>query len=366
MGKFSVCELSLLWLDSFLGLEYLHKQELYKLIDGKKDIKALIESGREYIENNVGKDKYSLILASANQTYLDYVLESLERKTVTAVTVASDGYPEALKNITCPPLVLYCKGDVSLLKTENKFGIVGSRKSLPLSIRIAENYTEELIDAGFTPVTGIAEGVDKTVIETAVKKKAKAVSVIAGGFDNVYPKSHENLLNVLSENGLVISEQPPEVAPKPYLFPIRNRIIAGLSRGVLIVSGGKPSGTFYTAEYAEEFGRDVFAVPYGIGVSSGVGCNELIKRGAMLTDTPRDITDYYGIKTERREVILSETEKAIVEVLSEGGVHIDKICSALGKKIFEISPVLSMLEIKGIIVKNGINGYGLCRNRSEE
>ncbi len=367
MKKFSTCELSLIWLDSFIGLEYVNKQELYKLINGEKDIKSVIEKSRSFIESKIGAEKYALIVSSANQTYLDFILDGLDRKGISTVTIVSEEYPEELKNITCPPLVLYYKGNVSLLKSENKFGIVGSRKSLPLSLKIAEDYTKTLVNAGFTPVTGIAEGVDKTVIETALKNNGKTISVMASGFDNLYPKAHENLLNTLVEKGgLVITEHVPEIVAKPYFFPVRNRIIAGLSKGVLIVSGGKPSGTLYTAEYAEEFGRDVFAVPYNIGVASGVGCNDLIKRGAILTDNPQDITEFYGVKVEQQEQVLSETEKAIVEIIADGGAHVDKICKALKKKIFEISPILSMLEIKGVIVKNGINVYGLCRNRSEE
>lgn len=365
MKKYTTCELCLLWLDSFIGLEYVHKQELFKLINGKTDIKGLIESGREYIINSIGADKYTLIHGSATQTYLDYVLDQLKRNEITAVTIVSEEYPEELKGITCPPLVLYAKGDLSLLNGD-KFSIVGSRKSLPLSMRIAEDYATELINAEFTLVTGIAEGVDKTVLETAIKKNGKVISVIAGGLNNVYPKSHAQLFDSIAEHGLVISEYPPDVAPKPYFFPIRNRIIAGLSKGVLIASGGLKSGTIYTAEYAEEFGRDVFAVPYSIGIASGVGCNDLIKRGAILTDSPEDITSFYGIKKEKKEINLSEEESKVVCLLSDGAMHVEKISKALNKQIFEISPLLSMLEIKGIIVKNGVNVYGLCRNVSEE
>ncbi len=359
-------ELCLIWLDSFIGLEYKHKLELYNLINGKTEIRAVLSEGKRYIESALGTDKYSLLLTSATSTYLNYVIEGLEDRGITAVTLESDDYPDTLKTTSLPPLVLYAKGDVKLL---NKccFGVVGSRKSLPLSIKVAESYVSQLVAVDFVPVTGIAEGVDKAVIDTALGKSGKVISVIAGGFDNMYPKSHQNLVDEVVKNGLVITEYPPEVAVKPYHFPIRNRIIAGLSKGVLIVSAGKKSGTLYTAEYAEEYGRDLFAVPYSVGISSGVGCNDLIKRGAVLTDTPEDILEYYGIeKKEEQTEPLTDLEREIINVLKDGGAHVEKIASALNKLTFEITPTLSIMEIKGFVVKTGVNVYGLARTDLEE
>ena len=366
MRKYLNSELCLIWLDSFLGLEYKHKQTLYGLINGKADIKELLIKGKDYIVTEIGESEYSTLLNSANADYFHYVLEQLEIRGITAITVESDDYPESLLNIPQPPLVLYCKGNTDLLSANN-FSIVGSRKSLPLSINVAISYSETLLENGFTLVTGIAEGVDSTVLETAVKKSKPAISVIAGGFDNIYPASNASLLNKVAEIGLVITEYPPEVKPMPFHFPIRNRIIAGLSKGTLIVSGAMKSGTLYTAEYAEEYGRDLFAVPYSVGVFSGEGCNDLIKRGAMLTDKPQDILEYYGVeKKDKIEVELTPEQKEIIALLRGGEMHVEKICSALNKRIFEITPVLAMLEINKIVVKNGTNFYGLARLDLEE
>ncbi|MBQ8427116.1 MAG: DNA-processing protein DprA [Clostridia bacterium] len=366
MRKYLNSELCLIWLDSFLGLEYRHKQNLYGLINGKSDIKELLVKGKDYIITEVGENEYSTLLNSANGEYLNFVLGGLERKGVTAITVESDDYPESLLNIPQPPLVLYCKGNVNLLNGNN-FSIVGSRKSLPLSINLAKHYAETLSANGFTLVTGIAEGVDSAVLETAVNNGKSVISVIAGGFDNIYPATNKGLVERITENGLVVSENPPEVIPKPFHFPIRNRIIAGLSKGTLIVSGAKKSGTLYTAEYAEEYGRDLFAVPYSVGVVSGAGCNDLIKRGAFLTDKPEDILEYYGIEQKQKSNIeLTKEQKEIISVLRDGEMHIEKICSALNKRVFEITPVLAMLEINKIVVKNGTNLYGLARLDLEE
>ena len=146
---------------------------------------------------------------------------------------------------------------------------------------------------------------------------------------------------------------------------MRNRIIAGLSKGVLIVSGAMKSGTLYTAEYAEEYGRDLFAIPYSAGISSGAGCNDLIKRGAYLTDSPEDILSFYGENNEKRKETYTDAEREILRALSDGELHIEKLSSALKKNAFEITPILSILEIKGVVVKSG-NVYGLTRKYSEE
>ncbi len=361
MRKYINSELCLIWLDSFLGLEYKHKQVLYGLINGKADIKDLLSKGKDYIVTEIGEREYSTLLNSANTEYFNYVLRELERKGVTAVTVESEDYPKSLLNIPEPPLVLYCKGNIQLLNGNN-FSIVGSRKSLPLSINIAKSFAETLSRNGFTLVTGIAEGVDSAVLETAVNKCTSAISVIAGGFDNIYPANNQNLADKIAEIGLIISENPPEVKSKPFHFPIRNRIIAGLSKGTLVVSGALKSGTLYTAEYTEEYGRDLFAVPYSVGIASGAGCNDLIKRGAVLTDKPEDILEFYGIEQqEKKSIELTPDQKQIISVLKDGQTHIEKICSALGRRVFEIMPVLSMLEINGIVTKNGSNFYGLAR-----
>ncbi len=363
MIKYSERELVLIWLDSFIGLEYKHKQSLFGMIDGVSGIKSLLEKGKDYIVQAVGEKEFATILASANKEYLDFVLDNLDKKGITAVTLFSDLYPSELKQIPMPPVVLYCKGDTSLL-TKEKFAIVGSRKSLPLSISIAKDYAKE-ISTHFCLCTGIAEGVDSAVIQTALDCDCKVISVIAGGFDNVYPKSNQSLFEKVAERGLVISENPPEVYPKPYMFPIRNRIIAGLSKGVLIVSGGIKSGTLYTAEYAEEYGKDLFAVPYSVGIQSGAGCNDLIKRGAMLTDSVIDVLDFYGLQTKEAPQEFTPQERDVLYALKDGQKHINKLCLELNKKAFELLPIISGLEIKGYLVKSG-NVYGLCRSVSEE
>ncbi len=366
MKKYTKSELCLIWLDSFLGLEYKHKSELYKKINDSTEIKKFLSDNKDYIESAIGQKEYSTLLGSANAEYLRFVMDGLASRGINALTIVSEDYPQGLKEVNCPPLVLYYKGEEKLLHEKNTFSIVGSRKNIPLSISLAKSYASALIDAGVTLVTGIAEGVDTAVLESAVQNKKGAISVIAGGFDNIYPKSNIGLMEeVIKSGGLVLSEFPPTVVPMPYHFPVRNRIIAGLGKGVLVVSGGQKSGTLYTADYAVELSKEVFCLPYSVGISCGAGCNDLIKRGASLTDSPKDILNFYGWEEkEKQKIELSAQEKDIVKALSNGELHIDKIAKALDKQSFMITPILSILEIKGIVVKSG-NVFGLARKDLE-
>ena len=361
--KYDKKELCLIWLDSFLGLEYKFKRELLSLIEEKPDIPTLLETTKDYLTTSVGESEYRTLKLSANREYLEKLLLDYQNKGVKIVTILSNDYPKAFNDIECPPLVIYYKGDLSLFKQE-LFAIVGSRKSLPSALAVAKNYTEEIIDAGFVPVTGIAEGVDSKVLTTALEKNGKAISIVAGGLDHIYPANHAELVDKITENGLVISEYPPSTVPKPFNFPVRNRLISALARGVLVVSAGLKSGTMYTAGYAVEYSKDLFAVPYGVGVPSGAGCNELIKKGALLTDTPKDILDFYGKKKEKKVQQFSSEELEIINTLSNGAQHIEKICATLNKRVFEITPLLSILEIKGFVSKSG-NVYQLTRNDLE-
>lgn len=355
--NYSQQELSLIWLDSFNDLAYKHKLEIYNLICNKKDIKSVISASSDYLSSLVGESTLSSILASSNKEYLSYLIDGLESRSVRAITLQSSNYPESLKNLEFPPLVLYTMGNLGLLDSDC-FAVVGSRKSLPLQKNLAQTFSKELMEKGFTLITGIAEGIDQTVLETAVSKGVPVISVVAGGFDNIYPKTNLQLFNQVVESGLVISEQPPEVSPKPFMFPIRNRIIAGLSNGVLVVSAGKKSGTLWTASYTEELSKQVFAIPYSPGISSGEGCNELIKKGALLVDNVQDVLEIYGKNQEKTSVLLTEEERQIISLLREGQMHVEIICKKLNKKIFEITPILSIMEINGLVYKNGSNVYG--------
>lgn len=364
MVKYNKNELLLIWLDSFAELSYNEKLELYEFLKNEKSIKNALKGNVNAISAAL-KVKCDKILRSTDNAYLSIILNEMEEFGVVAITKESEKYPETLKTVEDAPLVLYCKGNVGLLNND-KFAIVGSRKSIPLSIELAKKYTAAAAECGFTLITGIAEGVDGAVLEKALEKGAPAVSVLAGGLDGIYPKMHESLAERVSEKGLLISEYPIGTPSHKFHFPVRNRIIAALSKGVLLVSGGIKSGTVHTGEYALEYGKDLFAVPYSVGISSGFTPNLFIKRGlAMLTDDVSDLFDYYNVDKPQGKESITEEESGIINTLKNGGLHVEKIAEILGKNIWEITPLISVLEIKGVVIQSGVNEYSLAKTIQE-
>lgn len=351
-------EKAMIWLDSF-PLDYAGKAALLR---AAKDPYALVERPNDFIRPEEKRDKkvFADMLASLESAeYMKNLLSSYESKGIHCVTCFSSLYPEALRNIDDPPFVLYCKGNLSLLG-ERKFSVVGSRKTLPQALASAEDFSRGL-SRYFVIVTGLAEGGDSAAIAGALAS-GRLISVLAFGFDHVYPACNRGLLDKIMEKGLAVTEYIPSQKAEKYLFPKRNRIIAGLSEGVLVVSGGLKSGTRITARYAYEFGRDVFAFPYSIGAQSGEGCNRLIKEYAKLADNLVDITSAFGINlTEKGETELSEEEKITLAAIGETETHISAISRKTGFPPYRAQTYLTMLQMKKLIVSCGGNRYAVVR-----
>lgn len=284
-------------------------------------------------------------------------LEKLKRDGIGCVTYLSDGYPENLKHTDCPPAALFYKGNASLLNT-NCFSVVGSRKSTAAALAQCRKICGELTHA-FTVVTGMADGADSAAAEGALDS-GKIISVLANGFGYFYPAVNRGLIERVAQNGLLLSEYPPHIPPRKFNFPFRNRIIAGLSRGTLVVSAGETSGALITADYAAEYGRDVFAFPYSVGIASGVGCNTLIKNGAYLTENILDIFRAYGLDLEKSEnyVKLTAEEEAVYKLIkAEGEAFLPAVAQSLKMFTYQLIPLISSLEIKKKIIRLGGNRY---------
>lgn len=347
-------ELTAIYIDSFDFLDHKLKSTFLSYVDSGDELKVATSKMKQFLS----EEDFSTLLNSANNDYLKDLIYSIEKENAVAVTKYSKTYPKYLNEIFCPPIVLYAKGNLNLLNSKNRFAIVGSRKCLSTDKKTAEYFAKELSNAGVTIITGIAEGCDSFAIKGAVNS-GNIISVSAGGFDNVYPKENADLFSLVAKHGLCISEQRPSVKSMPYMYPYRNRIIAGVADGVLVVSAGLKSGTLHTVSHALDQGKDVFAIPHDIGSTSGEGCNNLIKSGAFLTDTPEDILSYFGIeKPKEKKIDLEGFERELYEIIKEeGSAHVDLLSLKTGKKMYELIATLSMLEIKGVIVKSAGNYY---------
>ncbi len=347
-------EINLITLSSFTQLAYAVKKSMlssfnsfvpdFSKYDGK-----LIKSPPRGVYNKI-RDNFS------DSSYRRALLEKLSAKGIVCATYVSEIYPDFLRHIPDPPIVLYCKGDVSLLKSRC-FSVVGSRRSSQKVLAYCRKICGELA-AAFTVVSGIAEGADAAALEGALSC-GRAVSVLANGFDHVYPAVNGDLIKRVERNGLLVTEYSPEETARPFHFPFRNRIIAGLSMGTLVVSAGSKSGALITADYAAEFGRDVFAFPYSPGCPEGSGCNALIKNGAYLVENILDIFQTYGLDFKKPVAVsLTQAEREVYEAIRDcGDAFIAVIAEKLGKAPHQLIAPISSLEIKGLVVSLGGNRY---------
>ena len=269
-------------------------------------------------------------------------------------------YPNILKEIFDPPMVLYYRG--TLQPEADRAAIVGSRKFTPYGEGIAMEFGERLAAAGLTVVSGAARGIDTSAHKGALRS-GRTVAVLGCGVDVAYPSENRRLLHeIASSGGAVLSEYGPGTQPLPAFFPARNRIISGLSQGTLVVEAARRSGSLITAEMALAEGRDVFAIPGSIYSGTSQGCNHLIQQGAKLVQTPADILEEYGLaapppKKERPR--MTPEERQVWQVLSfEHPLSIDEIIMSLPDgELSNLAFILLQMEMKGLVIENELHAY---------
>lgn len=343
-----------LWLDTF-PLEAQEKRQLLKkagtprrlLTDLEEIFRAVIKADKESVYNSMAA---SLVDGGK---YFQKVLAALEKEKIQPVPLGDEEYPEALKKLSSPPLVLYAKGDISLLKTAC-FCVVGSRVTGDTAMKTGKAVAKEL-SKHFTVLTGTADGGDFAAVEGALAGSKKIVCVLAGGFDSL-PKTNL-LLDEVAKRGLLLAPHPAFTQVRPFSYESRNELLAALSSGVLIVSAGTKSGALITAKYAEKYQKPVFAFPYPPASPTGAGCNALIKNGAYLTENANDIFTRLGINAEeskKQRVELLANEKTVFELLErETELSVAAISEKTGLPAYLLGGVITALEVKGLIVKTG-------------
>ncbi len=286
----------------------------------------------------------------------------LEKSDACIVTFLEPEYPRRLFETGSPPPLLYMKG--TLPTWEPAIAVVGSRKATREGLKAAERLASEITAAGLLVVSGLARGIDTAAHRGAVSGGGSTVAVLGSGVDVPYPPENAALASKIIENGCIISEFPLGTQPFADNFPRRNRIISGLSRGVLVVEAAEKSGSLITARYALEQGRDVMAVPGPISTVSNRGSNRLIKEGAALVDCLEDILAATGLDRGQQQLQLEQPasrqyqpasltprEAALFELVSKGPLHPDEISEAMELTSAEVSAMVLGLELKGILVK---------------
>lgn len=281
-------------------------------------------------------------------------LNHLDKLGVNVITYLDDEYPGSLRQLYDPPVVLYLMG--SLPPDLPYLAVVGTRKRTRYGQSVVNKLVSDLAAEGIVIVSGLAYGIDGDAHRCALQNKGLTVAVLGSGLDQPTPRRHQQLMaQIVASGGAVISEYPPGFTARKWTFPARNRIIAGLSAGVLVVEAGNKSGALITADFAMELGREVYAVPGSIFSSVSVGTNSLIQQGAKLVMSVADILEDFEINapqpTQRSISLNSELEAQLLEILSGVPLHIDEITARVKRSVAEVLPVLTLLCLRGLVIE---------------
>ena len=308
---------------------------------------------------------------------LDY-REKLRKDKVEYIYPGHPAYPVKLYDIPDPPLVLFARGDIELLKNDDKaVAVVGARKASVYGRTVADRFVSDMVCAGVTIVSGMALGIDGMAHRAALKAGGRSVAVLGCGINVVYPKENYDIYHdICSGGGVVLSESGLDVKPDAFRFPYRNRIISGLADGVLVVEAREKSGSLITADQALEQGRDVYVIPGRVTDSGSAGCNNLIRMGAECVMNAGDILESLGLKEavyrkntddklhicglaepDFNKNLLAPTQKKVYSCVRLESRHVDDICMETGISVSEVTQILYDLERMGLVKQLMRNYY---------
>ncbi|MBN1288022.1 MAG: DNA-processing protein DprA [Actinobacteria bacterium] len=285
------------------------------------------------------------------------VFSGLKARGIGVKVPGETGYPVLLGEIDDPPPVIYCKGELGP-DLDRGVAIVGSRKATSYGKELARSFARDFSDRGVPVISGAAYGIDSEAHRGAVMNGGRTAAILGCGIDVVYPRTSARLYREIEESGCLISEYPPGTPPRKQHFPVRNRIIAGMSLGVVVIEAAKRSGALITADLALSYGREVFAVPGPLYSQNSSGTNGLIKSGASLITGAADVCDELGIRDRgtigrkhslEDEASLDGIESGLIEKIREGVCDIDELVQGAGCTPGEVISRLSLMQMKGYI-----------------
>ncbi len=332
----------------------------HRLVKGLGSAEAVLTASMEALEQvpGVSREVARAVSDFPWREALERELRVIETRGLGLLRLGDEGYPESLAAIYSPPPVVYLRGTI-LPQDRVAVAIVGSRKATSYGIAMAERIGGELAQRGVTIVSGMARGIDAAGHRGALDVGGRTIAVLGCGLGVTYPPEHADLSDQIVANGAVLSEFPVFAPPKPDHFPRRNRIISGLTLGVVVVEAGTESGALITANYALEQGREVFAVPGQVTARSSRGCHLLIKAGAKLTEDWEDIWEEIepqvgpplevGIRAAAGSPPLEQEEVMVVDALEAGPLQIDDLIGRTRLPAGQMASLLLSLMLKGVI-----------------
>ena len=295
---------------------------------------------------------------------LDKDLALIEKYRIKVITFESPDYPALLKETHDHPAVLYVRGEL-IAADADSVAVVGTRRATSYGRQVTEDIVSNLALNGITIISGLARGIDTIAHRAALEAGGRTIAVFACGLDIVYPPENLKLAKDILENGALVSEHPLGTKPKPENFPRRNRILSGLSLGVLVVESGEKGGALITASFAVDQNREVFAVPGSILSGMSRGPNRLIQDGAKLVRNHVDILEELRLPVVARQIEMKDTftpggnESIIIKCISEEPAHVDEICRASGLDTSTVVSCLAIMELNGTVRQTGGMTYAL-------
>jgi DNA processing protein len=319
----------------------------------------------DYIKAGIDEKTADNILTFRHEFSLDKEIEKNAKYNIDIITCESNKYPSLLKEIPDYPVLIYVRGELKE-NDATSIAIVGTRRSTAYGRQVTEELVNSLVLCNITIVSGLAKGIDSIAHKAAIEAKGRTIAVFACGLDVVYPPENIKLARDIIENGALISEFPIGTKPKAEYFPRRNRILSGLSRGVVVVECGEQSGALITANFAVEQNREVFAVPGNVFSPMSKGPNKLIQEGAKLVRSHLDIIEELSLSEVAQQLELKNTytgnpiEMSIIKYISNEPMHVDDICRLTGLNASVVGSNLSVMELNGLVCHIGNMNYVLC------
>lgn len=322
------------------------------------DIKQLFTADTASLEHAGFSTKEIKIVKDLDWAAVEKDLRWCEATSCQVLTISDEAYPGLLREIHNAPLVLFVLGNSELL-SKPQIAVVGSRHPSVIGCENAENFSQQLATEGFVITSGMALGID-TASHRGALITGKTIAVLGSGLDTIYPPSNRRLADEIQKKGALVSELPPFELPKPKYFPLRNRIISGLSLGVLVVEAAIRSGSLITARYALDQGREVFAIPGSIHNPLARGCHDLLRQGAKLVEEANDIIEelssFYDLFPPPKQEGLSEKQQNLLAQIGYETTSVDTIIVRSGLTSSEVSSILLSLELDGH-VQTAMGGY---------
>ena len=361
---YSKTEKIVMWLSTFEFMTYKKARFVLDNFDDLEDFWDNLVEYKDDLRNCFEQDEINELLEERNLSFIESVIKEYDKLGIIVVTLISKDYPLLLKEIDSSPIMLYCKGDVKLLSSDC-LGVVGTRRATKYGKENCSKIVKDISTEGVTIVSGLAEGIDTVAHKACLEVNGKTIAVLGGGFLNMYPASNTKLAEeIIEKGGLIITEYKPSEPSVNYHFPIRNRIIAGLSKAIFVAEATEKSGSMHTKNYAIDYNREVFALPGRITDIYSVGCNKSIRNGQarMLLDS-RDIIEFFGKNkafNESEKVIqLTYEEQLIYDCLLGHEKHIDELVKETGLEFKVLQTLLMRMTLNKIVSKQPNNFYAL-------